>query len=328
MFASAVGAALRFAERHKIFASTLLALCILSAAVYGALFRPGASFPQNTIITIESGSSLRDVAHMLKEAGVVRSAFILRFYINVRGNERRIIAGDYLFKKPEGIPGIAKRITTGNFELEPVRITIPEGATITEIATLLGASLMSFPTEQFIAHAQGKEGMLFPDTYFFPPNVKPEDIIKKMEGTFRQKIATIQNDISRFGRPLQEVIIMASMLEKEAHTFETRRMIAGILWERLHIGMPLQVDATFLYINGKKTYELSIDDLAMDSTYNTYKYSGLPEGPIGNPSLEALHAAVTPIPSEYLYYLADKEGTTHYAKTFEDHKRNKELYIN
>ena len=120
---------------------------------------------------------------------------------------------------------------------------------------------------------------------------------------------------------------MASIIEKEAHTSDDRRVISGILWERLKIGMPLQVDATFLYINGKNTYDLSVDDLAIDSPYNTYKYAGLPIGPIGNPGLDSLEAALAPMTSPYLYYLSDKSGKTYYARTFNEHKRNREKYM-
>lgn len=327
MFVAIVGRVMRFVEEHKVLVSMVIACGFLLTLCYHAFFKPPAAFPHDTIITIESGSSFYDIADTLEESNVIRSPFLLRLFIFLWGNEKGIIAGDYLFLKPENVSHVARRIARGDFELRPVRVTIPEGSTVAQIATLLETSLRAFPTKQFLDLAEEKEGYLFPDTYFFPPNAKPETVIAKMAAIFEDKITTLRNDMDTFGHSLFDIVTMASLLEKEARTKETRRMISGILWKRLQLNMPLQVDAPFLSINGKSSRELTIDDLAIDSPYNTYKYRGLPKGPIGNPGLEALLDAVTPIQSPYLYYLADKNGVTHYAKTFEEHKHNKELYL-
>jgi len=121
---------------------------------------------------------------------------------------------------------------------------------------------------------------------------------------------------------------MASLLEEEARALETRRIIAGILWNRIKLGMLLQVDAVFPYIIGKNTYEVTLDELQVDSPYNTYKYPGLPVGPISNPGLSAIKASVTPIESKYLFYLSDKAGRMYYAENFEKHKENRIMYLN
>ena len=120
---------------------------------------------------------------------------------------------------------------------------------------------------------------------------------------------------------------MASILEREAHDLEDRRMIADVLWRRLELGMPLQVDATFLYTLGKTTFDLTDADLEGDDPYNTYVNKGLPPGPIGSPSLESILAAVTPIKSDYLYYLADKNNVTYYSETYEEHLQKKRKYL-
>jgi len=120
---------------------------------------------------------------------------------------------------------------------------------------------------------------------------------------------------------------MASLLEKEAHIFRDRRMISGVLWKRMEIGMPLQVDAAFLYFLGRTTFDLTLEDLQYDSPYNTYLHAGLPAGAITNPSLRAIEAAVTPIDNGNLFYLADFSGTTHYSATFEEHLRKKRIYL-
>jgi len=120
---------------------------------------------------------------------------------------------------------------------------------------------------------------------------------------------------------------MASIIEKESLNGDERQIVSGILWKRISLGMPLQVDATFLYINGKASAELTKDDLNIDSPYNTYRNKGLPPGPINNPGLDAIVAALYPKDSPYLYYLHDKKGKVHYAKTFNEHVANKRKYL-
>ena len=204
---------------------------------------------------------------------------------------------------------------------------IPEGSSTKEIATILGKILPDFAKEKFITEAQGKEGYLFPDTYYFPPNIKPDAVIEAMEKNFNEKIISLNEQISAFGKPMKEIIIMASLLEEEARKLETKQMIADILWRRLKMDMPLQVDASFQYVNGKNTFTLSLDDLKIDSPYNTYLYKGLPPTPITNPGLDSIIAAVTPTTSKYLYFLTDKNGNMRYAVTHDEHVVNKEKYL-
>ena len=147
-----------------------------------------------------------------------------------------------------------------------------------------------------------------------------------MEDNFEAKI----NSLSAFAtttRSKEDIIIMASILENETRTPEDRRIVSGILWKRLKLGMPLQVDASFVYVNGKNTYELTANDLKIDSPYNTYKYQGLPPGPIGNPGLDSILAALNPTTTKYLYFLSSLDGKMYYAQTFEQHKKNRELYL-
>ena len=301
----------------------LLAVC-MPTFIYSLLIKPPAPFPHDTIAVITRGSTLHTAAQQLKTSGVIRSPFLLELYVHILGGSTRIIAGGYALNSPENVFAIGKRIVNGDHRLHTIKVTIPEGSTSKEIGHILTNALVNFPEQTFLQLTTNKEGYLFPDTYFFLPTAIPEEIIETMHQNFQEKIVTLQDKIEQFKIPLENVVIMASILEREARTPDARRIISGILWERLKIGMPLQVDATFLYINGKKTFELSLDDLAIDSPYNTYKYAGLPVGPIGNPGLDSLTAAVSPTASKYLYYLADKEGTTYYAKTFEDQTLTKQ----
>ncbi len=208
-----------------------------------------------------------------------------------------------------------------------ISITIPEGYRTEQIARVLAdAGLISYET--FAERAIPEEGYLFPDTYRLYKKTTPDEIIKKMKENFERKIAPeVRSEIARQKKTLSDVVIMASIVEKEARTSEDKKIIAGILWKRQKEGIGLQVDATLTYLLGKTSAELTESDLRIDSPYNTYKYRGLPKGPISNPGLETILATVYPTLSPYYYYLSDSNGSMHYARTFEEHKKNKYKYI-
>jgi UPF0755 protein len=309
-------------------ALAVLAMVLLAGALYVGFVTPPQKFPLGSVVTVSEGKTLTDIANELKEQRVIRSPFFFRTLISIIADENLVIAGDYFFGTKKTIFVIAKRLTNGNYGLEPERITIPEGLTAAETAKLLAKRLRKLDARAFIKAAEGKEGYLFPDTYFFLPSIKAEEIVRVMERNFHTQVSELAPEIEEFGKPLHEVLTMASLIEEEARRYETRRRISGILWSRLNIDMPLQVDAVFLYINGKNTYELTLDDLDDSSPYNTYKYTGLPPGPITNPGLASIRAAINPEKTDYLFYLADRRGNTYYAETFDGHKRNRVLYLN
>jgi len=313
------------ANRRTIIA--LVVIGILTTFIYLSVVRPPDNFPLDTLVTIEEGASVRDVGTSLEKSGVVQRGIALRLLVVLLGHEKDVRAGDYLFKEPRDLFGIIRTISIGAYGLDPMKIRVPEGATTKEMAVIFGGRLLRFNKEKFLEEASPLEGHLFPDTYFFLPNATEDLVVRTMRQNFDSKITAIQDKINAFGKPLKDVVIMASLLEREARKMEDRRKIAGVLWNRLSRGMLLQVDAVFLYTIGKGTYQLTTKDLQSDSPYNTYLYKGLPPGPIGNPSLSSLEAAVTPIKNDYLYYLADRSGVTHYSATYAEHLRKKNMYI-
>jgi len=286
------------------------------------------TFPAGKLVEIEEGMTLSDVSKYLKNSSFIRSELLFEMFATLFAGDGGVLYGEYFFNKPLSSFGIARKVTKGEFGLDSINIRVSEGSTIYDIANLFEKYFPDFDSVNFLKFTQGKEGYLFPDTYSFLPNVKASQVIREMENNFNRRINEIKEEITDFGKPIEDIIIMASIIEKEARTEESRRMISGILWKRIKIGMPLQVDAVFPYINGKNTYTLTLEDLKIDSPYNTYKYKGLPIGPIANPGLNSIKAAVTPIESPYLYYLSDKSGNMHYAEDFEEHKKNKRLYLN
>jgi len=307
-------------------------ICIIVALLIGVITmifasQPPTPYPKNQNIEIPAGENLQDVATLLKGRGVIRSIFIFRSIVIIAGGEKQILHGVYAFNKPESAYVIARRLINGDHKLEMVKLVIPEGISRFDIATKCAEILALCTKKSFLKHSDNLEGYLFPDTYFFLPHATSTNVIEMMHDTYMQKIKNILPDIKVFGKTEAEVIIMASLLEGEARQKETRQIVAGILWKRIALGMPLQVDATFKYINGKTTADLTLEDLKIDSPYNTYRYRGLPPTPISNPGLETIVAAITPIKTPYLYFLTSPDGIMHYAVTFAEHVANKRKYL-
>lgn len=316
-----------FARYKKIFFVALGGFLAIVFVAYLSLWHAPSTFPIDTVVTISSGQGLETITQNFKSANLIRSPFVFRSLVILLGGEKKLTAGDYLMTSKESPLTLAWRIIEGRFGMEAVRVTIPEGLSVSEIGALLSKNLVLFDAQAFEEQAKEKEGYLFPDTYFFLPTVKPNEVIARMQTNFEEKVKSITDDVERFGKPFSDVVIMASILEGEAKDTESRKIVAGILWRRMSIGMPLQVDATFKYINGKNSFTLTYDDLEIQNPYNTYVNRGLPPTPINNPGLDALLAAVNPTQTEYLYFLTGLDGKMYYAKTFEQHKVNKERYL-
>jgi UPF0755 protein len=288
---------------------------------------PPRAFPTNTIVSIEEGMTLREAGTALREHGVIRSELFFRGMVVALASDSQVVSGEYFFDEPLDVNTLVRRITIGDYGLTPVRVLIPEGFTVYDIASRMAGMFERFDEQEFLDIALRDEGYLFPDTYLFSPNVTAPVVHEVMRQNFDERIAPLAEEVEASGRTLDEIIIMASMLEKEAHTTESRRMIAGILWHRLDIDMPLQVDAVFPYFIGRNTFELTMEDLRHESPYNTYRYRGLPIGPIANPSMDSILAALRPIENPYLFYLSDMSGEMHYAETYEQHMRYRAIYL-
>jgi UPF0755 protein len=320
---------LSFTKKQSKAIAVLLGFTLfLFGWLWFGVYQPSNFFPIKKIITIPEGATIGDVGDLLKSEQVVRSSLAFRVFVSAFSNSKQVRAGDYYFTKPLTLKDVANRITNGVFGLEPVKITIPEGATTYQMVDIFEKKFDRFDSVLFLMLAKDKEGYLFPDTYLFLPNVSTEEIVNVMERTFYERLQSIEGDIAKFGRPVHEVVTMASLLEKEARDFEERRTIAGVLWKRVDINMPLQVDAVFGFIEKRETFNPKFSDLEVDSPYNIYKNKGLPPGPIGSPSLEAIKAAVTPKKTDALFYLHGKDGVLRLAKTYSEHLINKRKYLN
>jgi UPF0755 protein len=311
-------------QNQKKVGSFLVAF-ILSFSV-SWIIQPPEKFPQNSIVNIHDGESLDQIALNLKNIGAIKSSFIFRNTVILLGGEKNITADDYLLKSPENVLVLAWRFAHDKTYVNLVKITVPEGWSVREISDYLKNKIPKIDTGKFQKMAMIDEGYLFPDTYFISPTITPESLIGKMKNNFTQKISAVAG-IKQSGKSLSDIVTMASILEDEAKTTEDRKIVAGILWKRLSLGMPLQVDSTIAYATTKSLSDLTATDLKIKSPYNTYLYKGLPPTPIGNPGLDAILAAVTPTQTQYLYYISDKNGVMHYAVTFAEHQKNVAKYL-
>ncbi len=300
---------------------------MLSAYAYVGVYLPSSFFPVRTIITIPEGVTIHETAVILYGEQAVRSRVALEAILRFIERDTQVKAGDYYFDHPLTLLEVAQRVTNGVFGLEPIEIVVPEGATTYQMATLFDSLLERFDAVAFLLLTEDKEGYLFPDTYTFLPNANTTQVLETLEQTFYERLGEVEAAIASFGRPVHEVITMASLLEKEAWDHEERRIIAGVLWQRLNIDMPLQVDAVFGFIEKSETFSPKFSDLEVESPYNTYKNKGLPPGPIGSPSLSSIRAAITPVETDALFYLHGKDGMLHTAKDYTDHLVNRRLYL-
>lgn len=300
---------------------------LLLAGAYFALFAAPKDFPTNSTIGIARGSSASAIADQLANEHVISHARILELLLRLSGGSAGVHAGNYRFENSQNVFSVAFRLVTGEYGFLPVRVTFPEGITVREAAAKIEEAFPDIRSSDFLSAAQPYEGYLFPDTYLLQPSENIASIIILMHTNFDSKIATLSDEIRASGRTLSDTVILASLIEKEARTDESRRMVAGILLNRLKLGMPLQVDAVFGYIFKRDTYNPSLKDLTVNSLYNTYTHKGLPPGPICNPGLASIEAVVHPTKTKYLYYLTGKDGLMHYATTYAEHQANQKKYL-
>lgn len=262
-------------------------------------------FPQDTLVHIDTGQSLRSVSKSLKEENIIRSRMLFETFVILFGREKNILPGDYFFKEKMSVVEVASVFGRGARSLESIKVTIPEGFDVHEIAQAFKAKLPGFNADNFLREAKKYEGRLFPDTYFFFSTDTEVEVLAYMLGNFEKKFAPLKTEIQSLKKDENQILVMASIIEREADGDNDREMIAGILWKRFSIGMPLQADAAPM----------------------TYERVGLPDSPIANPGLASIRAALYPKASPYLYYIHDRAGSIYYAKNFDEHRQNIQKYL-
>ena len=322
----------------KRFLAAAALLAVIAAlwswyAVGGDRALPAAS----TTVVIERGDTLSDATARLRAAGVLAQPLAFRLWARVRGADGEIRSGAYRFPANQSADEILRRLVEGR--AEAVWVTIPEGFTVAEIARRLGERhLADAAAFERFARSTGivldgrvtpsLEGYLFPSTYLVPIGANPATEARIFSDQFLRELPP---DASNRARALKltipEVITVASLVEREAKADDERALMAGVYYNRLRAGMPLQVDATIEYVFPNHHTVITGRDLRLDSPYNTYRHTGLPPTPIANPGAPSIDAAFAPRHSSYLYYVYRGNGHHAFAKTLEEHNANVERYL-
>ena len=329
----------------------VLALLVLVALAAGGalawwgwstLHRPYRGFAgEETIVVIEPGTGAGAILERLEDEGVIADARLARAWLVYRLGDPPLGAGEYRFAEPATTPEVLDRLIRHDVFTHPV--TLVEGLTLEETAgalaaagfgergALLAAMRDPAPVADLDPGAADLEGYLFPDTYAFARNVPEEEIVAAMVGNFRRRweasVAPLIDGVRVEGAPAapREVVTLASIVEKEARLPEERPLIAGVYANRLARGIALYADPTVIYakkLQGTWDGNLRRPDLQLDSPYNTYRYPGLPPGPICSPGLAALRAAAAPAEVPYLYFVGRNDGSHVFAETLSEHNRN------
>lgn len=301
------------------------------------------SVPQT--FEIKSGEGVKDIAENLEKSQLIRNKYYFDYYIWKSGSKGKIQAGKYELRGLMTIPEIVQVLSIGEVVPNEIKVTFPEGISKKKMAEVLrekGFDADGFSSKsacgcgvktdyEFLRdkpNGADLEGFLFPDTYIFWKDATAVSIINRMLLNFDEKLTPeMRSEIEKSGHSIYEVVTMASILEKEVKTPEDMKIASGIFWDRIEAGMPLQSCATVAYVLGQEKKQYSYDDTRTPSPYNTYINKGLPPGPIDNPGLSALNAAIYPTKTDYIYFLTDPEtGKTIFSKTIEEHNANKDKY--
>ncbi len=302
---------------------TILVIFLIGSLVWwnNGLSAVNAQDSSQKMFLITPGAGVRAIANDLKEEGLIRDPIVFFLYTKQTGIDQRIQAGDFRLSPSMSARDIAQELTTGMVD---IWITIPEGKRAEEVAAILKENIPTYE-DSWEEELKAQEGYLFPETYLIPRDATVESIITLLRNTFEEKYNSIETNNVDLTR--EEVVILASMIEREVRHTEDLPIVSSIMHNRLEINMPLQIDATIQYAkgenNGKWWEPVTLEEYkSVKSDYNTYLSYGLPPGPIASPGLNALSAAVNPANTDYLYYITDQTGTNRYAKTYEQHQAN------
>ena len=326
--------------------SFLFFVLAMTVFVWEGIYVPKApNSKEAKIFSVTKGERTKQISINLEKQGFIKYGFLFRLYALTRGVADKLQAGDYLLSPSMATPEITKKFVSGDIIRN--KITIIEGWNLRDISFYLEEQEIVKATDFFeivnlpkdfskdFDFLKDKPKILkfrrlsyFPILTKFKKGKLPEGIVRKILENFGQKLTPeLRQEIKKQNKTIFEIITMASLIEKEVKTLEDKKLVSGVLWKRLENGFPLQVDATISYITGKRTTKVSVEETKIDSPYNTYKYLGLPLGPISNPGLDSIVAALYPQESSYWYYLSTPEGQTIFSRTLDEHNQARAKYL-
>lgn len=318
----------------------ILILLVFSVTFARMIKSPASKTKTEKQFEVAKGEGVRDIAQSLYREKLLNHPTIFLIYLKKNGLNASLKAGKYTLDTGMNIIDIANVLTEG--KIKSSKVTILEGWRLEETGAYLEKQGVGKKSEymenskkqydfSFLKDkpsGQGLEGYLFPDTYFLSPETDQADLVLKMLENFDKKFTQdLKAEAVKQGFSIHEVITLASIVEKEVGKKEDKELVSGVLKNRLKLGMPLQSDVTNHYIVGDWKKELTADDLALPSPYNTRVNKGLPPGPICSPGLDSIRAALFHKESDYLYYLSAKDGTTYFSYNQEEHDEKKAKYL-
>lgn len=299
------------------------------------------------LVEIPSGYTLKMISNKLAQEGIIKNSRTFEIYAKIKGVGSGLKAGKYLIQSDYGVEEIIQDMLDGKVVDESIAITFPEGWTLQQMSEEL--DMNGFSGEDFLSEAsdidkyQGKfeflssitnkenrtlEGYLFPDTYYFEKDSSVEKIVTKMLSRFQEMVTIdVMNQAHLLDRTIDEIVILSSIVEQESKFDEDRAGVAGVFYNRLDKGMHLQSDVTVLYALGIKKERVLYKDLEVDSRYNTYKYPGLPIGPIGSFGEPSFQASLNPLEHDYYYFIAKEDGHCVFTKTLSEHNKVVQEYL-
>jgi len=319
-----------------------LAISVVLLWFFAQIHQSYQGYPEpSRIVLIEQGWTLRQIAETLNSQGIIRSSSIFQWYVRLASETSSLKAGEYLFEGPQDLSAVLETLRLG--QVHHYRVTIPEGLTLDEIAERLAEK--GFGDEEKFLQAmmgidlirdwdpvadQNLEGYLFPETYFFPRGVGEKEIVRSMVDSFYGTwTPEYSQRAQKLGLSIREVVTLASLIEKETSLGQERPLVSAVFHNRLRQNLKLACDPTVIYaVKLVKEFDgvINQSDLDLDSPYNTYLYPGLPPGPIANPGLESIEAALYPADVDYLYFVSTNDGSHFFSTNYRDHNRAVEKY--
>jgi UPF0755 protein len=325
-------------RRLAVTAGLLAVLVCLGAWFWYTAFASRTQPEAATDVIVPHGATSSEVASLLKQRGVISDPLVFRIVARLRGVDRSLEAGEYIFPVHQTLDEILDALLVGKARVA-TWVTIPEGFTSAQIANALADRKLGTASsyETYFKHetivlggvrTESLEGYLFPSTYLFPLEATPAQAAGILVDQFRRELpADAAAQARHLGYTLPQVVTVASLVEREAKSDDERALIAGVIYNRLRKGMPLQVDAALEYAFSHHKTEITLGDLGIDSPYNTYRHLGLPPTPIANPGLPSLRAALYPEKTDYLYYVYKGNGHHAFARTLGEHNANVTRYL-
>ncbi|MFT7507570.1 MAG: UPF0755 protein [Acidimicrobiales bacterium] len=311
----------------------ILLLGVLALGIFTRVqFNAPADFKGGVSFEVTKGMSVRTIADAAQAQGIVRSGTLLYSILTYSYDPTSIYAGTYMFDEPTSVFGVAQKLADKDIEQNLVKVTLPEGMRLAQIAAIAKNVLPEFDVDEYLIQTSELEGYLFPETYFVPETFTSKELVDLQRKTYEKNVAPLRDDIEELNFTEYEVLTLASIVEREANDKESMKMVAGILKNRLDINMALQADATIEYVLDTPLNELPAGQLASElretqSPYNTYLNAGLTPTPIGNPGIMAIEAVVYSTPSDNFFYITAPDGTFYYAETYAEHNRNIARYL-